>query len=44
MTEKDDRIEKTVNVLNFFFVVDNCKRYNAFEFDQKQTVNIYRVL
>ena len=27
-------IEKTVNVTKFF-LVDNCKRYDAIEFDQK---------
>ena len=27
-------IEKTVNITNFF-LVDNCKRYDAIEFDRK---------
>ena len=37
-------IEKTVNVNKNFFLVDNCKRYNAIEFDRKPTVNMYRPL
>ena len=36
-------IEKTVKVTKFFFV-DNCKHYDAIEFDRKRTVNIYRPL
>ena len=29
MTEKDDQIEKTVNVIFF----DNCKRYDEIEYE-----------
>ena len=37
---KMTEIEKTVNVTKFIFLVDNCKPYDAIEFDRKRTVNI----